>query len=233
MVKKVNNRSVPYYRVHLGGRVDAENTRLAEPIGSVPARIIPKMFTQFLTALQERPRGNVYEYVTSQGKQTMMELIQKYATVPPYEADTSFYMDFGKTEEFSLGGLSQAECSSGVVDMIESDLATAQNFLTTSRENNYDLDGIHHAFISASRALLVVKGVDPKNGPEIIDAFITKFVNTRIAPSEFSNLHTVYDQICARKITKEAAYDYTTKLHQTVQEIYSSMDSTFNFPARF
>jgi hypothetical protein len=52
MVKKVNNRSVPFYRIHLGGKIDAENTRLAESIGSVPARIIPEMFTQFLTALQ-------------------------------------------------------------------------------------------------------------------------------------------------------------------------------------
>ena len=233
MVKKVNNRSVPFYRVHLGGKVDAEKTRLAEPIGAVPARIIPKMFSQFLTSLQERPRGNAYEYVTNQGKQTMMELIQKYATVPPYEEDTSFYMDFGKTEEFSLDGLSQAECSSGVVDMIESDLASAQKFLDRAREKNYDLDGIHQAFISASRALLVVKGVDPKDEPAIIDAFINKFVDSRIAPSEFANLHTVYDQICARNIKREIAYDYTNRLYEAVKETYSLMDSTFNFPARF
>ena len=91
-------------------------------------------------------------------------------------------MDYGKTEEFSLDGLSQAECSSGVVDMIESDLASAQHYLTTAREKGFDLDAIHHAFISSSRALLVVKGVDPKDEAEIIDAFIAKFVDTHICP---------------------------------------------------
>jgi sulfite reductase (ferredoxin) len=233
MVKKVNNRSVPFYRVHLGGRIDAENTRLAEPLGAVPARIIPKMFTQFLTALQESPQENAHDFVSTQGKQAITELIQQYATVPPYEEDTSFYMDYGKTEEFSLDGLSQAECSSGVVDMIESDLASAQHLLTTSREKGFDLDALHHAFISASRALLVVKGVDPKDEPAIIDAFISKFVDTHIVPSEFSNIHTVYDQICARSIKKETAYDYTNRLYEAVKETYSLMDSTFNFPARF
>ena len=191
------------------------------------------MFTQFLTALQESPQENAYDFVSTQGKQAITELIQQYATVPPYEEGTSFYMDYGKTEEFSLDGLSQAECSSGVVDMIESDLASAQHLLTTSREKGFDLDAIRHAFISASRALLVVKGVDPKDEPAIIDAFISKFVDTRIAPSEFANLHTVYDQICSRNIKKEAAYDYTNRLYEAVKETYSLMDSTFNFPARF
>ena len=57
--------------------------------------------------------------------------------------------------------------------MIESDLASAQHSLTTSREKGFDLDALHHAFIFTSRALLVVKGVDPKDEPAIIDAFIS------------------------------------------------------------
>ncbi len=233
MVKKVNNRSVPFYRVHLGGRIDAENTILAEPIGAVPARIIPKMFTQFLTALQERPQENAYDYISTQGKQVMMELIQKYATVPPYEEDTSFYIDYGKTDEFTLDGLSQAECSSGVVDMIESDLKSAQHYLATAREQGFDLDMIHNALISSSRALLVVKGVDPKEEAEIIDAFIAKFVDTHICPPEFKNIHTVFDQLRLKNIKQDTAYDYTNRLYEAVKETYSLMDSTFNFPARF
>ncbi len=233
MVKKVNNRSVPFYRVHLGGKIDAENTRLAESIGSVPARIIPEMFTQFLTALQESPHDNLYDYINNQGKKVMTELIQKYDHVPSYQEDTSFYVDFGKTEAFSLEGLSQGECGSGVVDMIESDLASATQYLTSAREKAYDLGAIQHALIFASRALLVVKGVDPKYEPEIIDSFKAQFVDTHLCPPQFMNINRVYDQIRLQKMNGEKAYDYVNQLYEAVKETYSFMDSTFNFPVRF
>ena len=233
MVKKISNRSLPFYRVHLGGRIEGENTRLAEPLGAVPARNIPKMFTQFLTALQESQYDNLYDYINHQGKQLLVELIEKNGSVPSYDEDPSFYRDFGKAEEFSLDGLTQGECSSGVVDMIESDLASAKHYLSTAREKECDLEVIRHALISASRALLVVKGVDPKEEPAIINAFIAKFVDTHIFSEEFSNIRKVFDQISSKEIKKENAYDFTKKLLEAVKETYSLMDSTFNFPARF
>ena len=71
--------------------------------------------------------------------------------------------------------------------MIESDLASAKHYLTTAQEKEFDLDIIRHALISAARALLVVKGVDRKEVPEILNAFVTKFVDTHIFSSSFLN----------------------------------------------
>jgi sulfite reductase (ferredoxin) len=191
------------------------------------------MFTQFLTALQESSYDNLYDYINNQGKQLLMELTEKNSSFPSYEEDSSFYRDFDKTEEFSLDGLTQGECSSGVVDMIESDLLSAEHYLTTAREKELDLEVIRHALLSASRALLVVKGVDPKEEPAIINAFIAKFVDTHIFPEEFLHIRDVFDQISSKEIKKETAYDFTSTLYEAVKETYALMDSTFNFPARF
>ena len=86
--------------------------------------------------------------------------------------------------------------------------------------------------IYSSRALLVVKGIDPKDESETILSFVKLFINTGIAKPEFDNLNTTYKDITSNEIQKEKAYDYTENLYEEIKEIYSLMDSGFNFPAR-
>ena len=233
MLKKVYNRSVPFYRIYLGGRVDAENTTLAEPTGIVPAHAIPKLFAEFISALQDNSDHNVYHYITNQGKQFMNELIEKYANVPLYEEDRSFYIDFGKTKDFSLEGLTQGECGSGVIDMIESDLESAKQYIDKAREKYSGLNELKSAMIYTARALLVVKGIDTKEENEIILSFREKFIGTGICAPDFENIKKIYEDIISDEIQKEQAYDYTDKLYEEVKKIYSLMDPNFNFPVRF
>ena len=233
MVKKAYGRSVPFYRIYLGGKRDAEKTRLAEPQGSAPARSIPQLTADFISALHTAPGQNVYDYVCTSGKVLMKQLVEKYACIPPYEEDSSYYTDYGKTEDFSLEGLTQGECGSGVIDMIESDLNSAQEHLAKAREHDFSLTEIKHALLFSCRALLVVTGTDPRDDTSIIDAFMEKFVSARIAPPEFDNLRQVYQTVSDQTIDKKDAYGYSLKLSAAVQEIYSLMDSAFHFPARF
>ena len=233
IARKVNDRSVPFYRIFLGGKIDADNTIFAEQIGIVPARAIPTLFTEFIVSLQENSDDTAFRYFSNQGKHHMKALIEKYSYVPPYEEDKSYYIDFGKTEDFSLGGFTKGECGAGAIDMIESDLESAKQCLSKAQEKDFDLKEIRNALTFSSRALLVVKGVDPKNEQETISAFTDKFINTGIANPEFKNLHKVYEDIISNRIQKDKAYDFTNKLYLDVKEIYSLMDTGFNFPTRF
>jgi sulfite reductase (ferredoxin) len=233
MVKKAHNRSVPFYQIYLGGKTDAENTRLAKPQGTAPARIIPQLTRDFISALHGITDQNAYDYVSTAGKQLMKKLLEKYAYIPPYEEDSSYYKDYGKTNDFSFEGLTQGECGAGVIDMIESDLHSAQNHLVKAREKDFALTEVRHVLLFSCRALLVVMGVDPKDDDEIIDAFTEKFINARIAAPEFDNLKHVYETVLDQTIEKERAYGYTEKLYEAVKEIYSLMDSSFHFPVRF
>ncbi|MFN3966091.1 MAG: sulfurtransferase TusA family protein [Endomicrobiia bacterium] len=233
LTRKAYNRSVPFYKVHLGGKIDKENTKLAEEIDIVPARVIPELICEFILTLQSKLNGDFYKYILNEGKIYVSELIKKYSYIPPYEENKNYYIDFGKTEEFSLSGLSQGECGAGVIDMIEADLESAKQSLIKSREKKFDLQDIKDALVYCSRALLVVKGIDPKSEEEAISSFIDKFIKTGICNPEFENLNTIYKDIVSNKITKEEAYEYTEKFYQEVKQIYSLMDSNFNFLVRF
>ncbi len=233
IARKVQGRSVPFYKIFLGGKIDAEHTTFAKQIGTVPSRAIPKLFTEFITSLQENSDSTTLHYISHQGKSLMKTLIEKHSYVPPYEEDKSYYKDFGKREDFSLGGLTQGECGAGAIDMIESDLKSAKQCLSEAQGKDFDLKEIRNALTFSARALLVVKGLDPKDEKETIFAFMSKFIDTGISNPEFKNLNKMHEDIISNSTPKDKAYDFTNKFYQEVTDIYSSMDTSFNFPARF
>lgn len=153
--------------------------------------------------------------------------------MPPYEEDRSFYIDFGKEEEFSLDGLSQGECGAGVLDMINSDLDSAKQALVKAKENNFDIDEIKNAIVYSARAFLVVKGVDPKDEIECIEEFLEKFIISGIVDHKFINVKEIYTKLKSNEIKKEDAYKYAEELYNEMKQLYSLMDSNFNFPIRF
>ncbi len=234
MVKKIANRSVPFYRIYLGGKSNGENTVLAEPVGVAPARVIPSLVGEFIAALQGRTGDeDLYSYVTTRGKEQMKALIERYAQVPAYEEDASYYRDRGTSEDFSLEGLTEGECSSGVIDMIESDLESARQFLLQARDNDPDLSIVKKALLFAARALLVVKGSDPQEECDVINEFVHKFVSTGICSPDFENLREVFQSVHSKTIARQAACDYANRLYHETLETYALMDSNFSFPARY
>jgi sulfite reductase (ferredoxin) len=234
MVKKVSHRSVPFYRIYLGGIIDGEKTILAEPVGSAPARAIPTLLCEFISELQKHCADeDIYRYVTTRGKEQMQALIERHAHIPPYEEDAGYYRDFGKQEDFSLEGLTQGECSSGVIDMIESDLESARQSLVQAHANDPDSSILKKALLFSARALLVVKGSDPRAECDVINEFTQKLVGTGICSPEFENLRDVFQAIGNRTIARHDAYDYANRLYREVSETYARMDSSFSFPVRY
>ncbi|MEO0223773.1 MAG: sulfurtransferase TusA family protein, partial [candidate division WOR-3 bacterium] len=224
LARKVYNRTVPFYKVYFGGKVNAENTQLSKEVGIIPARVVPQFISEVVSILQD---------TLNIEHSTLNRLVNKYSYVPPYEEDKSYYIDWGKDKEFSLEGLSQGECGAGVIDMIESDLESAKQSLIKAKENNFDYTELKNALIYSSRALLVVKGVDPKNDDETINSFVEKFVLQGIASLEFKNLKEVYDKIVTRSGEPEVIFSYIEKFYNEIKNLYSLMDSNFNFPVRF
>jgi len=234
MAKKVFNRSVPFYRIYLGGKVDGERTVLAEPVGAAPARSIPALLGEFISFLRDRSGDtDVYDCVTTVGKEHMRALIERHASVPPYEEDAGYYRDCGKAEDFSLAGLTQGECGSGVIDMMESDLESAGKLLAEAKGKHADALILKRALIFAARSLLVVKGEDPQDELEVINAFIQKCVSTGICSPDFKNLKDVFHALNAGTIPREEAFDYVTRLYRDVRETYALIDNNFGFPVRY
>ena len=153
--------------------------------------------------------------------------------MPAYEEAASYYRDRGTSDDFSLEGLTEGECSSGVIDMIESDLEAARQFLLQARDNDPDLSIVKKALLFSARALLVGKGSDPRGELDVVHEFVHKFVSTGICSPDLQNLGDVLKSLCNKTISRQAACDYASRLYREAIETYALMDSNFRFPVRY
>jgi len=161
-----------------------------------------------------------------------IQISKEYLHVPTYEEDRNFYIDWGEAKEFSLEGLGPGECGSGVLDMIEADLAEARIALGRAEEENFSPELIKKALFLASRALLVVKGSDPKTPKEAFSAFKEKFVDQGIASGTFSGIDQEYENTREELSLneKKERFSYAQRFLTHINGLYKVMDSGLNFP---
>ncbi|MCS7232236.1 MAG: sulfurtransferase TusA family protein, partial [Elusimicrobiota bacterium] len=76
-------------------------------------------------------------------------------------------------------------------------------------------------------------GIDPKTEEESIIYFIEKFIKEGICSPQFNNLKDVFSKIVKKEIDTISAYEYTENFYNEIKNIYSLMDSNFNFQVRF
>ena len=234
-VRKVNAKQAPFYRLFLGGRRELGRTRIAKNTGIlIPAKNVPMFLKDFLRYIEEEMNTDIdiHKYIEERGEALANQVFKDYAYVPDYSQNRDFYIDWGLTEEFSLEGLSPGECGAGILDMIESDLTEAKIALEQAEKEEYPAQQIRQALFLASRSLLVVMGVDPQTEKESITAFIKKFVEGGIADQKYFNLKDTFDSINDNLSLedREEKFIFARKFLSHIQELYKSMDSTFNFP---
>ncbi|PIQ88303.1 MAG: hypothetical protein COV72_09050, partial [Candidatus Omnitrophica bacterium CG11_big_fil_rev_8_21_14_0_20_42_13] len=199
LVKRVDNRAVPFYKLFLGGRRWAENSKLAKEVGIIPAKSIPDFLEKFLRKMEEtlNEESDIDNFLISRAVPIAVDILKTCSYVPPYEENSDFYVDWGRTEEFSLAGIGPGECGAGVIDMIEADLASAGIAIKEAEDNNFSILKIKEALFNSVRALLVVKGREPKNREEAVKDFIEKFINEEIVSEEYKGLQAVWDSLSA------------------------------------
>lgn len=235
-VRRFEGRPVPHYKLWLGGKIGVPDTRLAKDTGILlPARNIPAFVKEFVERIEAEigdPAG-LPDLMAERGPALAEEIKAKYVQVPPYADGREFYVDWGGTEEFSMQGLGPGECGAGVVDMIESDLADAAAALARAGESCAAPE-IQKALFFAARALLVVRGSDPKRPVEAFRDFMEKLIGPGIASAEYAGLNDVHESLewNPNEATRREAHAYATQFLQHVKELYGRMDPTFNFPTR-
>lgn len=227
LVKRVNNRAVPYYAVLIGGCRGAEKTRFAEEIGAIPGRSVPAFLKEFIRRAEPELDGDVDEFLAKRGKGLAREVLGGFTNMPSYEADRSYYTDWGREEDFSLLGVTQGECGAGVLDIIESDLKDAGKQLAAET-----FKALYQVLILSARALLVTKGADPKSDSEVLAQFKEKLVESGIVAYRFKNAADFAFSILKEEVKLAEARAYVQELFDEVSAAYKVMDSSFNFPVR-
>ena len=233
LARKVGSRPVPFYSVWVGGDRREGSTRLGEELGIVPARNLPGVLQEFV----RRSAGAIsnyedfYDYLEKEGRIELKSLLKEQACVPAYGVDPLFYRDWGKEEDFTLAGLGPGECGAGIVDLIEEDFKTAGKLLQAAVDTGYPREPIRQAIYLSARALLVLRGLEPKTEAEAIELFQKELVEKGFCSPRFSGLLEVWER-SARSAPEEAGR-YAEGLLDEVKTIYREMDDQFNLKSKY
>lgn len=234
MVRKVDKRPVPFYKFLLGGRREGRFTRFAEEAGILPAKNVPEFLNDFLNRIEEKIHrgGDVYEFLCDGAKEIAKDVLETYQYVPTHSENKDFYIDWGRKEEFSLAGLGQGECGAGVMDIIESDLTEASLILDEAEKKEFNLILIKKVLFYSARALLVVKGSDPKNESDAFSDFKEKFIDKKITSDTYSNIKDVFGSMAEESGLEDRRkwFQYAKGFLIHIKDLYKNMDSSFNFP---
>lgn len=236
-VRKVRGRSVPFYRLLLGGRTGLLDTHLAKDTEIlIPAKNVPLFLKDFLEKINQEIDGHtdIHRYIEEKAEEKASGIAVKYSNVVDYSENKDLYIDWGKTEEFSLEGLGPGECGAGVLDMIESDLIEAKIALEIAEKEDYSSQKVHQALFLAGRALLVVKGEDPKSEEEALVSFRKKFIEEGIASGDYADIKEVFESVTDELSLKDKKekFLYAKNFLEHINNLYKSMDSSFNFPKK-
>ncbi len=232
VARRVGTRSVPFYAISLGGYVEEGKTRLAETIDQIPAKNVPTVIREFLAAYQLRRNEfpSFLEFIESEGKSLIRQLIEQYKGVPDYEENPDFYKDYGSDEEFSLAGRSAGECGAGVFDMIESDIREAKNSYDAYQKTS-NANALYEAVIASARSLLVVRGIDPKDEVEAVERFEEHFVKPGWVSKRFKKLLTAALSFRESGDAKPLieCQELVPALIQRIEDLYQSLDADLKF----
>lgn len=227
-----NDHVYPAYQVLLAASRD-ENPCFGEVVGNVSARDVPvfvaELFKNYLDTAGENEGFRTY--LNGKGHDEALRLIEKFRDIPSFEDDKNYYFDWGADQLFSVVKRGQAECAAGVFDMIKVDLE-AINIDRKKLETTTDMAKVnallYEIVYSASRMLLVTRGLDPTTTDEVFDMFLKYFISTGLVNVKFRNL------IETAK-TEKTHYNYALRnaeinaLADTVITLYNNMDDSLQF----
>ena len=218
--KRVNGRLMPCYDILAGAKTVEGDARLAERIGTVPARKIPDLLAEaFETGAIE--------------KQQLKILVQRYSDSISAEFPDDYYYDYGSEEPFSLAGRGPGECGAGVMDVIKLDIDEAREAVKTTHQTQATenkSESVYRAIVAAARALLVAFGVEPKKDREIFAAFSEHLIKPGwVIPQTQQLLDDAIDWRMGDKDSIDDVAPQAEDLAKRVEELFLSLDANLKF----
>ncbi len=233
-VHRQKGRAFPAYEIVAGARIQPEHPRLGIPLSWAPAYDIPCVIQDILrTFLAHKDRWTSFaEYVDNDGQTEIAEICEKYQQVPNFHNDKNYYFDWGAEEIFSTAGMGRGECSAGLFDLIDVDQKTIEKnraIAMTSENEEHVVAALYKVVFSASRMLLVTKGIETRNNAEVFEQFRDQFIRTGLIEAHFTDLIDLTQTQAHSELRERASECFS--LADAVNALYDSMDNSLTFPA--
>lgn len=217
---RVGGRLMPCYDILVGAQTIEGQTRLAEKIGTVPAKRVPQMVAELL------------DYDRSD-TDLLRQVVRKYSDLAAQNVPDDYYYDWGQDRSFSLAGRGPGECGVGVMDLIKVDIEQAKESLKTSSQTDPDdrqSQSLYQTVQAAARSLLVIFGVEPKTDREIFDAFRKHVIEFGWVKAETGTLlDEAIDWRMGARATIADRWDAIAALLERVEELFLSLDAGLKF----
>ena len=218
--KRLNGRLMPCYDVLAGAKTVEGDAHLAETIGTVPAKRIPILLVEALSS------GTVE-------KEQLKSLVVKYSDVRVESLSDDYYYDFGSDQPFSLAGRGPGECGAGVMDVIKLDIAEAKDAIKTVEkvtDERRKSKALYGAMVPATRALLIIFGLEPKKDREIFAAFSEHLIKPGwVKPAIQQLLDDAIDWRMGDKTAIDDLLPQVEELTNRVEELFLSLDANLKF----
>ncbi|MBM4352367.1 MAG: hypothetical protein FJ109_01005 [Deltaproteobacteria bacterium] len=211
-VRRVQGRATPHYEFRLGTGIPGT---LAEPGPTLPARLVPEAVEKLLAGL-----ADARAVLPASSPLSQKGLLEQFAGL---QEVPDLHIDWGDRAEFSLAGRGPGECGAGVFDLIELDLATADEALGQGR--------LIDATVASARALLVTRGLSASSDLEALELFRTSLVG----PDLLAVDHLPVVDLAVDTLRKTGAVpppdrEHVAALLAAVRELYGRLDASLRLP---
>jgi sulfite reductase (ferredoxin) len=200
-------------------------TRFGANVGALPARNAPAFIRELLAAWQASgDASDFHRFIDHDGKELARDLIARGQQAPFCKEDGHFFFDWDANSAFSLAGRGAGECSAGVFDLIEVDLANARESLEAGR--------LYAASFSACHALLVTRSLQPKLERETYELFLRHFVSEGLVDNALATVVAEGMRSASEPNpvgTFAGSPSSVTMLVANVRVLYESMDASLRF----
>ena len=219
--KRIDGHLAPYYKIHLGGRVEEGKTVFGSPVGEIPVKDVPTFLNRFLALYDSESPDDFYQFLQTGGWRAAEALVREFSRRGFAESVPADFVDCGAAEPFSLAGRGPGECGAGLLALIEEDLLEAENALRKAEKSSAPAETLHAGLVAAARALLVVRGVDAMTPRETFDMFTEHFIGTGLVDSRFLDLFRLASE---RREALPGVIDDLRAFVARIRTLYQSLD---------
>jgi sulfite reductase (ferredoxin) len=186
--RNVGGRRVPHFQLVIGGELVENGRAYGLAIGAIPSKRVPDVVTRLSDTYIERkaPSETFAQFVARIGKKEIKKIVDEYTHVPTYEADPTYYSDWGDPREYSIGDLGVGECAGEVVSSAEFGLADSERevfeaqVLLDEGDIEQASQRAYSAMLLAARTLTRQRNPNVSDDPdELVREFKNRWVETR------------------------------------------------------
>ena len=197
-------RSVPAYFVTLGGQTSPDSAQFGSLLGKFPAKNCVTL-TETLLGLYDKERLPAEEFNSFLGRtgtKRLKEILDPLRYVPTFEADPSFYEDYGhEHESFAVRRGIKGECAGSTVAETLPTIEAARERLAQAEaliyHKEYGEAGVaaYEAAAAAARVPLYGRLVDPFTADEALWEFENLFVLSGETGGSWEGISSLFEDL--------------------------------------